>query len=104
VFKVNWLIALCCLSFQGLAANVDPTKPFSASSPAGGSGLVKKGLVLETIIQGKKVNSAIISGKLMKVGDYIGTHKLVAVNRSSVVLRSDDERLRLSIFSGVVVK
>ena len=103
MFKLSLLIVLYLLSFQGITQNSDPTKPFNSSTQAS-SNVVKKGLVLETIIHGKKVHSAIISGRLLKVGDYIGQHKLVAVNRSSVVLRSDDERLQLSIFSGVVVK
>ncbi len=100
-FIVLILSLLCTLSVS--AKNVDPTKPLSMSA-SGGSAVVKKGLVLESIIQGKKVKSAIISGKLLKIGDYIGNHKLVSVSRSSVVLRSEDERLKLSIFSGVVVK
>lgn len=85
------------------AQDVDPTKPLS------GSGHVdkeeyKKGLNLETIIYSAKNKSAIISGKLMKVGDYIGDHELITVNASHVILRSDEERVKLSMFSNVVTK
>ncbi len=102
MFKISVMLILYILSFQIFAQSMDPTKPLTLSVVK--SDGVKKGLVLETIVHGKKNKSAIISGKLMKVGDYIGVYKLIKVNRSSVVLRSEDGPLRLSIFSGVVVK
>ena len=102
MFKVTFFLMLYIFSLQVFAKGVDPTKPLT-SSIVKNSG-VKKGLVLETIVHGKKNKSAIISGRLMKIGDYIGVHQLISVNRSSVVLRSEDGRLRLSVFSGVVVK
>jgi len=103
VFKINLLLVLIIFIQPVLAQNYDPTRPLSTSKQASGV-VAKKGLVLESIIQGKKNKSAIISGKLMKIGDYIGNHKLVSVSRSSVILRSEEERLKLSVFSGVVVK
>lgn len=102
MFKNSLLLILTLFSFQMFAQNIDPTKPFISSVLKGGG--VKKGLVLETIVHGKKNKSAIISGKLMKVGDNIGVYQLNTINRSSVVLRSETGRLKLSIFSGVVVK
>jgi MSHA biogenesis protein MshK len=95
------LIMTCSLLSQ--AKNLDPTKPLSVSSSVGVEE-VKKGLTLETIIHGSKNKSAIISGKLMKVGDYIGDHKLITVNSSNVILLADDERIKLSMFSNVVTK
>ena len=106
MFKFILLIVFYLLSFQGFTKNIDPTMPFNTSIQSSVSAIKEgeKGFTLETIIHGKKVHSAIINGELLKVGDYIAQHKLVAVNRSSVVLRSDGERLKLSIFSGVVIK
>lgn len=97
------IVFLLVLSYQSHAQNIDPTKPLSASSRAG-TEEIKKGLILETIIHSSKKKSAIISGKLMKVGDYIGGHELIVVNPSNVILSSDGERLKLSIFSSVVTK
>ena len=103
MYKFIFTVFLFTLSYQGYAQNIDPTKPLSASSRAG-IAEVKKGLNLETIIHSSKNKSAIISGKLMKIGDYIGEHELIVVNPSNVILRSDTERLKLSMFSSVVTK
>lgn len=103
VYKFILIIILSVFSFDTFAQGVDPTKPLSISNNAGVEN-IKKGLVLETIFYRSKNKSAIISGKLMKVGDYIGEHELITVNSSNVILRSDDERLKLSMFSNVVTK
>ena len=95
------LSVICCLQVQ--AQNIDPTKPLSGSSHIGKKEY-KKGLNLETIIYSAKNKSAIISGKLMKVGDYIGEHELITVNASHVILRSDEKRIKLSMFSNIVTK
>lgn len=103
VYKFILIILLSVFPIHNYAQDVDPTKPLSISNSAGIEN-IKKGLVLETIIYSSKNKSAIISGKLMKVGDFIGEHELITVNSSSVILRSDDERLKLSMFSNVVTK
>jgi len=102
VYKI-FLAALIAFSFQCQGANLDPTKPLSVSNAIGVEE-VKKGLTLETIIHGSKSKSAIISGKLMKVGDYIGDHELIVVDASNVILLADSERIKLSMFSNVVTK
>lgn len=88
---------------QGNAQNVDPTKPFSGVTSTA-SGEQKKALVLESIIHGDGIHTVVINGKKLQVGDTIGEHRLVAVNDASVVLRSDTERLKLHVFSSVIVK
>lgn len=103
MYRLIIFVFLFTLSYQSYAQNIDPTKPLSASSTSGIEE-VKKGLILETIIHSSEKKSAIISGKLIKVGDYIGGHELIVVNSSNVILRSDGERLKLSIFSSVVTK
>ena len=86
------------------SAATDPTQPFGRG--AIGSAPVEKinQMKLESIIHGNGVHTVIINGKLLKVGDYIGDFKLVAVNDKSVVLRSEDERKKLHIFSELTAK
>lgn len=101
--KFIFMMLLVLFSIQNQAKNLDPTRPLSKSSQIGGE-QVKQSLTLETIIHGDKKKSAIISGKLLAIGDHIGEHELIVVNASHVILRSDDERIKLSIFSHVVTK
>lgn len=111
MFKNLILISLCCIilftSFISEAQNVDPTKPLSGvglSSMTKTDKANKAELVLESIVHGYEVHTAVINGQVLKVGDFIRQYKLVAVNNTSVVLRSAEKRLKLSVFSGVVVK
>ena len=85
-------------------AETDPTQPFGRG--ATGSAPVEKinQMKLQSIIHGNSVHTVIINGKLLKVGDYIGDFKLVAVNDKSVVLRSEDERKKLHMFSELTAK
>jgi len=103
VYKILTAMLLLSLPFYINAQGADPTKPLSHVN-ATGIETLKKGLTLETIIYSSKNKSAVISGKLMKVGDYIGEHELIIVNASNVVLRSGDERLKLSMFSPIISK
>lgn len=88
------------------AFSADPTKPFTVGSGAvsGAEKQADKSLVLESIIHGPEVHTAVINGKPMQVGDSIGEFRLVAVNDKSVVLRSEEESKKLHIFSSAVIK
>ncbi len=88
---------------QAFAAKVDPTRPFGhkASSAATPSG---QKMVLESIIHGNGIQTVVISGKVLKISDYIGEYQLTVVNEQSVILRSKTQRLKLDIFKGKVVK
>ena len=96
------------MTFIVSAQNNDPTKPLSAgggpSSMCKTEVATKSKLILESIIHGFEVHTAVINGQVLKVGDFIRQYKLVAVNNNSVVLRSAEKRLKLSVFSSVVVK
>ena len=88
---------------QASAAKVDPTRPFGHSAlstitPGG------QKMVLESIIHGNGIHTVVISGKVLKTFDYIGEYQLTAVNDQSVILRSETERLTLTIFKGNIVK
>jgi len=106
---VSTFLLFAVLPSQGATANskgLDPTKPLFGSKQ---SQVVKLGqnLVLEGIFHGShgaKTHTAVINGKALKVNDRIGEYRLVAVNDNSVVLRSSEKRLKLSIFSSVVKK
>ncbi len=102
MFKYFILTALLVTGFS--MAATDPTQPFGRAVM--GSAPVEKinQMTLESIIHGNGVHTVIINGKLLKVGDYIGDFKLVAVNDKSVVLRSEDERKKLHIFSELTAK
>lgn len=94
-------------TFSVSARNNDPTKPLSAgasSSISKASTTTKAELILESIVHGFEVHTAVINGQVLKVGDFIRQYELVAVNNTSVVLRSAEKRLKLSVFSNVVVK
>jgi len=110
VFKL-FLYPLCCIAslfwslVPSFAQNVDPTKPLSAHGVSSTNKVKKVNeLVLETIVYGDNIRTAIINGKLLKVGDTIGGHEVLVVNDKSVTLGRDQERLKLTIFSDVVVK
>ena len=95
------------MTFLVSAQNNDPTKPLSASvfsSITKAQASTKAELILESIIHGVEVHTAVINGQVLKVGDFIRQYELVAVNNTSVVLRSAEKRLKLSVFSSVVVK
>ena len=91
------------ISAAPLAANVDPTRPFGQGSSS--TEIINgKKLVLESIIHGDGIHTVVINGKVLKVGETIGEHRLVAVNDNSVVLRTATERLKLYVFKSKVFK
>lgn len=91
------------MASQVSAAENDPTRPFghSASSTEVMDG---KEMVLESIIRGDGIQTVVISGNVLKMLDYIGEYQLTAVNDESVILRSKERRLKLTIFKGNIVK
>lgn len=90
------------------ANNVDPTKPLTFK--AGDVSIhpkyanENKKLTLEAIIHGKGIHTAVINNQKLQVGDRIGEYRLVAVNDNNAVLRSKTDKIRLHVFSGVIVK
>lgn len=101
----KFLFILKLIIVLPVMAAVDPTKPLSGYSAQGKTHVVgEKPLVLEAIIHGDKIHTAVINNTTLKVGDTIREHRLVAVNDDSVVLRTADETIKLYIFSGVIAK
>ncbi|PKG85250.1 hypothetical protein CXF85_06555 [Colwellia sp. 75C3] len=86
-------------SFVTLAADVDPTRPFGVSGSSSNSEIKRvDGFVLTSIIHGDGIHTAVINGKIYKMFDYIGEHRITAINSHNVILRSKSERLKISVF------
>tara|TARA_R110001592_G_scaffold54455_2_gene166663 strand:+ start:566 stop:898 length:333 start_codon:yes stop_codon:yes gene_type:complete len=105
VFKSSnaFLFIMLLMTSQAFAAKVDPTGPFghkgsSTKAPEG------KKMVLESIIHGNGIHTVVVSGKVLKMFDYIGEYQLTAVNDKSVILRSKTQRIKLNIFKVNLVK
>ena len=95
-----WLLVLSTTNV--FAAKVDPTRPLNyTASSATAEG---QKMVLESLIHGTGVRTAVISGKVLKVGDKLGEYQLTEVNENSVILQSATERIELNIFKKNLVK
>jgi MSHA biogenesis protein MshK len=106
VFKVTTSFILCfgfACSITEVLAETDPTRPFGPSATSSVTANEKK-LVLESIIHGDGVNTAIINGKVLKTLDHIGEYQLTAVNAQSVILQSKTQRLKLRVFKSNILK
>lgn len=108
MYKLFSLLGLCILNLtlvaQASAREIDPTKPLSDYQLIENKLVGKKSLVLDAIIHGDKIHTALINNTALQVGDSYGEYTLVAVNDDSVLLRTDDETIKLYIFSGVIAK
>ena len=83
---------------------VDPTRPFGQSAESSNGEQLINGLVLQSIIHGDDIHTVVVSGKILKMFDYIDEYQLTAVNDKSVILRSKTQRIKLNIFKGNLVK
>lgn len=101
--KVLFLFAIVLLASEAFAAKVDPTGPFGRKASTTTTPDGQK-IVLESIIRGEGIHTVVISGKVLKVLDYIGEFQLTAVNEQSVILRSKTQRLKLDVFKSNIVK
>lgn len=86
------------------AQGSDPTRPLTGFALIGTSAQGSQKLVLEAIVHGDAIHTAVINNKKLKVGGMIGEYTLTAVNDTSVVLRSGEEKIKLSLFSSVIAK
>lgn len=85
-------------------STIDPTRPFGQGVVSTNGEQAVNSLVLQSIVHGDGIHTAVINGKVIKPGEYIGQYQLVAINDASVVLRSDDERLTLNVFKQRIIK
>ena len=104
VSKFFVIAVVIITSYITSAASVDPTQPFGSGTVSSNKDSAENELVLQSIIHGDGIHTAVINGKVVKPGEHIGKYRLVAINDTSVILRSDDERLKLYVFSENVIK
>jgi hypothetical protein len=98
-FKASFLLGLLCLVIGSNtnAAVKDPTKPMFKTKQQGqskNSTIIRKQQLTAIFIK-KDKKQAIINDKLYRVGDYVGDKKLVAIDQSSVLLKSSSGVNRL---------
>jgi len=85
------LLSFALLSAGGPAfaqALADPTRPPNLSGlPSGAAGASVSGPVLQSIVLSPERKIAVISGKLVGIGDRVGEATLVSIDFDSVRLR-----------------
>lgn len=90
-------LSLSAYGWQG----ADPTRPLVPGLAA--AAIKNKGdIVLQSIIRKEQVHKAVINGEVVSKGDSVNEYRVVEINSSSVLLKSEENQLKLSLFSGVV--
>ena len=104
MYKVILLILLLLpsafiYSWQGM----DPTRPLI---PGGTSATqnTNGGMVLQSIIRQQGITKAVINGKVVSVGDTLDDYQVTAISARAVMLKSAQQQLKLSLFSGAVIQ
>ena len=98
------LVALLTVlaSSVSFAADVDPTRPFGVSGTNSNNpvNLVKHddSLIVNSIVHGNGIHTAVINGKIYKILDYVGEYRITAINSHNVILRSQSKRLKINLF------
>lgn len=86
-------------------ATSDPTRPLVKSQGLfAGSTLQNNNqrLELRSIIKSGEQLTAVVNDKLLKLGDQIGQYQVAKISKSYVLLVSEEEELKLSMFTQVV--
>jgi len=104
VYKQILVLSTFFIALNSVGQTLDPTKPFGFSSASAQSANSTQKLVLESIVHGEGIHTVVISGQVLKMGETVNGHKVVAVNSDNVLLRSDTETLRLYLFPQGIVK
>lgn len=98
-------LTLVSSSTFALERGYDPTSPIAGSVIHSVAEQASSDLVLQSIIknsQGKTIK-AIISGKLVSVGDSVSIYKVKSIVDGKAVLSSSDAERTLKLFSQAVV-
>ena len=88
--------------FGGIRSDYDqewgrnPFQPFRSQPPITGKHLRKQALRLEGIIQKGKVRKAIISGKILSVGDKIAEYRVKLILENMVALKNGNREIYLT--------
>lgn len=78
-----YLALLLCAQLQA-AQLTDPTRPSGAPQPAAGTAQVSAPLRLEGILHSATRAVAIVDGRLVKAGEWIGNARIDAIGRDCV--------------------
>ena len=108
LFFLAWSLPLMAMSNEELP---DPTRPATFVD------VVAEPVFFEEIQVKEKINwklsairisaddrSAIVNGKLVRVGDDIGPAKILEINPLSVVIDHDERKLIVRLFNNQVIK
>ncbi|WDD98191.1 hypothetical protein [Thalassomonas actiniarum] len=94
---VCFLLSLPVCAWQG----ADPTRPLVPGQTA--AAIKSKGdIVLQSIIRKQQAHKAVINGEVVSQGDSISGYRVVEIRPSSVLLKSAENQLELSLFSGAI--
>ena len=105
LFTRGLVVITVLLSSISMAADIDPTRPFGASTLNQDTQLKHEGgFQLTSIIHGDGIHTAVINGKIYKMFDYIAEYRITAINSHSVILRSKSKRLKINIFNSTGFK
>jgi MSHA biogenesis protein MshK len=96
---LGMLLALGFVASAALAENLpDPTRPSGASMVNGSAENVPSGPVLQSVLNSSGRKIAIISGQSVKLGEMIGSARVVKIEDAEVVLAKGKDVQVLSLF------
>lgn len=104
MLAVTWLAGATLVQAQALR---DPTRPPGASGvriAPGERTAPTGGLQLQSILISPERRAAIISGQVVRLGELVQGHRLVAIGEGDVVLRMDGKSRTLRLFPAVDVR
>lgn len=101
VLAVAWLAGATVVQAQALR---DPTRPPGAAGvriATGERAVPAGGLELQSILISPERRAAVISGHVVRLGESVRGHRLVAIGEGEVVLRMDGKSRTLRLFPAV---
>lgn len=83
----------------------DPTRPpagvFTGDASGSGKSRPRSGMVLQTVLISPDRQAAVISGRLMSVGDTISGFRLAEIREGEVLMKGRNGTRTLQLFPGV---
>lgn len=101
IFAITWLAGASIAQAQALR---DPTRPPGANGvriAPGERSAPTGGLRLQSILISPERRAAIVSGQVVRLGESVQGHRVIAIGESEVVLRMDGKSRTLRLFPAV---
>jgi len=101
MFAIAWLVGVTAVQAQTLR---DPTRPpggGAGKSVSGGAVAQKEDLELQSILISPERRAAIISGRVVRLGESVQGYRVVAIGEGEAVLRMDGQSRTLRLFPAV---